>query len=97
MAVNDATLGLLKPRKRNQYLASQQRAATGVLSEEDALRMAKRERPGAFGIDPSMFPESAPDPEEAVRRNRRKFLAQQRRRMGRLSTIYTGGDDIGLG
>ena len=69
------------------------RRETGVLSDTDALRMGKR----AMGIGSDLIPESAPDPEEAVRRNRRKFLAQQRRRSGRLSTIYTGGDDIGLG
>lgn len=96
MAFKDGTLSVMKPRKRNQILVAQQQAATGVLSETDALRMAQRQRPGAFGIDAGVFPESAPDPEEAVRRNRRKFLAQQRRRSGRLSTIYTGGGEVGL-
>lgn len=71
--------------------------STGVLSDSDATRMAKRQSPGAFGIDPSTFPESAPDAEEVMRRNRRKFLSQQRRRSGRMSTILTGGDTSGMG
>ena len=72
----------------------------GVLSTVDATRMAKRENPEFYKLSESMFPESVPDPEEAVRRNRRKFLASMRQRSGRLSTIYTGGaasDSVGLG
>lgn len=78
----------------SQGRAVQRTKRTGV-SNADALRMARRAEPQAFGIDESMFPESAPDPEEAIRRNRRKFLAQMRRRSGRMSTILTGGASEG--
>lgn len=91
MAWGDTTVG----RKMARRAIKKQ---TGVLSNADALRMAKRQAPGFFGVSESAFPESAPDPEEIMRRNRRKFFAQQRRRSGRMSTILTGGDSgMGLG
>ena len=72
--------------------------ATGTLSNTDAMRMAARANPKLFGLNESMFPESAPDPEEVMRRQRRKLLAGMRRRSGRMSTILTGGHSgMGLG
>ena len=63
---------------------------SGVLSTADVLRMTQRANPKLFGIDPSSFPESAPDEEEMLKA-RRRSIARQRRRSGRMSTILTGG------
>lgn len=78
-------------RLLRKLAAQKVRETTGVTSSADATRMARRGVPGLFGLDESMFPESAPDPEEVARRARRKMLASMRRRSGRLSTILTGG------
>ena len=61
---------------------------TGATSKEAARLLDTSDR---------IIPESAPDAEEIMRRSRRKFLAQQRRRSGRMSTILTGGDTSGMG
>ena len=58
---------------------------TGVLSDKDALRMGTREA----GFFNDMIPESAPDPEDMLKA-RRRSIARQRRRSGRMSTILTG-------
>ena len=102
----EVVAGAQAKRKRSRYVGinvsnARGRAATydtmqttGV-SESEAQRMAKRASPGLFGLKESMFPESAPDPEEVMRRQRRKLLAGMRRRSGRMSTILTGGDSSG--
>lgn len=61
----------------------------GILNVSEAKRI--------FDARNRLIPESAPDAEEVMRRNRRKFLSQQRRRSGRMSTILTGGDTSGMG
>ena len=74
--------------------------SAGLVNAADADRMARRASPRLFGIDPASFPESAPDAEEVMRRQRRKLLAGMRRRSGRMSTILTGGESgggMGLG
>lgn len=82
---------MLEGKMFKTQVVRKNRQQTGVLSDTDALRMGLRD----LGVGRDLIPESAPDPEEAIRRNRRKFLATMRRRSGRLSTILTGGEPDG--
>ena len=61
----------------------------GLVSEKDVARIAERENPKLFGFDASLIPDSAPDEEELFKA-RRRSIARQRRRSGRMSTILTG-------
>ena len=77
----------------NRKLAKENtKQSLGLLNDTDAARMASRE-PGNmkyWGISEGMLPQSVPDEEEMLKA-RRRSIARQRRRSGRMSTILTGG------